>query len=51
MWPADRAARVMVDAIAKRKREYTFTTHGKAGGFAGRHMPGLIHFGLTRGKK
>jgi NAD(P)-dependent dehydrogenase (short-subunit alcohol dehydrogenase family) len=51
MWPSDRAARVMVDAIAKRKREYTFTTHGKAGGFAGRHMPGLIHFGLTRGKK
>lgn len=51
MWPADRAARVMVYAIAKRKREFTFTGHGKAGAFAGRHMPGLIHFGLTRGKK
>lgn len=51
MWPSDRAARVMVDAIAKRKREYTFTGHGKIGAFAGRHMPGLIHFGLTRGKK
>jgi len=50
MWPTDRAARVMVDAIAKRKREYTFTGHGKIGAFAGRHMPALVHFGLTRGK-
>jgi NAD(P)-dependent dehydrogenase (short-subunit alcohol dehydrogenase family) len=51
MWPADRAARVMVDAVAKRKREYTFTGHGKLGAFAGRHAPGLVHFGMTRGKK
>jgi len=51
MWPADRAARVMVDAIAKRKLEYTFTGHGKLGAFAGRHMPALVHFGLTRAKK
>ncbi len=51
MWPADKAARVMIDAIAKRKREYTFTGHGKVGAFAGRHMPGLVHFGLTRSKK
>jgi NAD(P)-dependent dehydrogenase (short-subunit alcohol dehydrogenase family) len=50
MWSADRAARVMVDAIAKRKREYTFTGHGKVGAFAGRHMPGLIHFGMTRNR-
>lgn len=50
MWPADRAARVMVDAIAKRKREYTFTGHGKLGAFAGRHAPALVHFGMTRGK-
>jgi len=48
MWPADRAARVMVDAIAKRKREYTFTGHGKIGAFAGRHAPGLVHFSMTR---
>ena len=51
MWPADRAARVIVDAIAKRKREYTFTGHGKAGAFAGRHMPGLVHFSMTRNRK
>jgi NAD(P)-dependent dehydrogenase (short-subunit alcohol dehydrogenase family) len=48
MWSADRAARVMVDAIAKRKREYTFTGHGKLGAFAGRHLPGLVHYGVTR---
>jgi short-subunit dehydrogenase len=51
MWASDRAARAMVDAIAKRKREHTFTGHGKVGAFAGRHMPGLVHFSLTRGKK
>ena len=48
MWPADRAARVMLNAIAARKREFTFTAFGRAGAFAGRHMPGLVHFGLTR---
>ena len=51
MWPSDRAARAMVDAIASRKREYTFTGHGKIGGFAGRHVPGIVHFGMTRRKK
>ena len=51
MWASDRAARAMLDAIAKRKREHTFTGHGKVGAFAGRHMPGLVHFSLTRGKK
>ena len=51
IWPADRAARAMVGAIAQRKREYTFTGHGKVGAFAGRHTPGLVHYSLTRGKK
>ncbi|MGB5811529.1 MAG: SDR family NAD(P)-dependent oxidoreductase [Polyangiales bacterium] len=50
MWTSERAATVMLDAIAARKREYTFTGHGKVGAFVGRHMPGLVHFGLTRGK-
>jgi NAD(P)-dependent dehydrogenase (short-subunit alcohol dehydrogenase family) len=50
MWPSDRAARAMVDAIAKRKREHTFTGHGKVGAFAGRHLPGLVHYGVTRKK-
>jgi NAD(P)-dependent dehydrogenase (short-subunit alcohol dehydrogenase family) len=48
MWPADRAAKAMVDAIAARKREYTFTGHGKVAAFVGRHLPGLVHLGLTR---
>ena len=50
MWPANRAAKVMVDAIAKRKREHTFTRHGQIGAFAGRHLPGLVHYGVTRSK-
>lgn len=50
MWRTDRAAKVMLDAVASRKREYTFTGHGKVGAFVGRHMPGLAHFGLTRGR-
>lgn len=49
MWSPDRAARVMVRAIYRRKRETTFTIHGKAAGFLGRHFPGLTHFVLTRG--
>lgn len=48
MWPADKAARVMVAAIAARRREFTFTGHGKATAFIGRHMPGLVHFLATR---
>lgn len=46
MWPADRAARVMLRAIARREREYVFTGHGKLGAFAGQHFPGLVHFAL-----
>ncbi len=50
MWATDDAAKAMVDAVAARKREYTFTGHGKVGAFVGRHLPGLVHFGLTRGR-
>jgi hypothetical protein len=42
MWTSDEAARVMVRAIAARKREYTFTAHGKLGAFLGQHFPGLM---------
>lgn len=48
MWPTEKAARVMVDAIARREREYVFTVHGKVFGFLGRHAPGLMHFANTR---
>lgn len=49
MWPADKAAVVMADAIFSRRREHVFTAHGKAAGFLGRHLPGLVHFVATRG--
>lgn len=48
MWPADKAARVMVKAIRKRKVEHVFTGHGKLGAFLGQHTPGLVHFAMTR---
>lgn len=48
MWPTDKAARVMADAIYKRKREFVFTGHGKVGAFVGQHMPGMVYFATTR---
>lgn len=48
MWPADRAARVIVWAARKRKLEVVFTGHGKLGAWLGRHFPGLVHFLVTR---
>ncbi len=51
MWKTDRAAKVMVDAIGARKREFTFTGHGKFGAFVGRHAPGLAHLVMTRAAK
>jgi short-subunit dehydrogenase len=49
MWPTDRAARVIVAAIAARRRELIFTGHGKIAAFLGIHFPGLTHFVMTRG--
>jgi len=43
VWPTDRAARVMLEAIRRRRREFTFTTHGRFAGFVGRHWPWLLH--------
>ena len=51
LWPADRASRSIVGGFARRKRELVFTGHGYVGAFAGRHMPWLIHFGVTLGRK
>jgi NAD(P)-dependent dehydrogenase (short-subunit alcohol dehydrogenase family) len=48
MWPADKAARVILKAIAKRKREFTFTGHGKVASFFGKHAPGLVHHAITK---
>lgn len=48
MWETDRAARVIVKAIARGKREFTFTGHGKLVHFLGMHFPGLVHHILVR---
>lgn len=49
MWETEDAARTMVDAIHRRRREYVFTGHGKVGAFLGQHLPGLLHHAFTRG--
>lgn len=48
MWSADKAARVMTNAIMRRKREYTFTGHGVLLASLGQHTPGLLHWAMTR---
>lgn len=40
--PADRAARMIVRAVARRRREVIITGHGKAAVFFQRHAPGLV---------
>lgn len=47
MWPTERAARVMVRAIRRRRRHFVFTGHGHLGAFLGMHFPGLVHRILT----
>jgi len=48
MWPTDRAARVMVRAIHRRKRVYVFTGHGRIAAFLGRHAPFLMQQAMRR---
>ncbi|MCB9687257.1 MAG: SDR family NAD(P)-dependent oxidoreductase [Alphaproteobacteria bacterium] len=43
VWSAEDAARPMVRAIHRRKRELVFTGHGRLAWFLARHFPGLIH--------
>lgn len=49
MWPTDRAARVIVDAIVARRRELVFTGHGKLSAWLGQHAPWLLHAVMTSG--
>jgi NAD(P)-dependent dehydrogenase (short-subunit alcohol dehydrogenase family) len=49
IWKADKAARVMVKAIYRRKRQYVFTGHGKLISFIGQHWPVLIHYASVKG--
>lgn len=48
MWETEKAAAVIVNAIHARKREFTFTAHGKAAAFLGMHVPGLVHHAVTK---
>jgi NAD(P)-dependent dehydrogenase (short-subunit alcohol dehydrogenase family) len=48
MWSSERAAKRMVDAIAKRRRDVVVTGHGKIGAFFGTHLSGLVFAGLAR---
>ena len=43
MWSAERAARVCLDAITEREREFTFTGHGKILAALGKHVPGAMY--------
>jgi short-subunit dehydrogenase len=44
MWPTDKAAKVMVRAIAKKKKVYVFTGHGKVLAFIGQHFPAIARW-------
>ncbi|TXD36345.1 SDR family NAD(P)-dependent oxidoreductase [Lujinxingia vulgaris] len=48
MWPADKAARQMLKAIAARKREAVITGHGKIATFLAYHTPGLTQAVLAK---
>ncbi len=47
-WPADKAAKVMVDAVANRTTECTFTGHGKILGFFGQHLPKTLYWAMSK---
>jgi NADP-dependent 3-hydroxy acid dehydrogenase YdfG len=51
MWPTDRAAKVMVNAIIKRKRVYIFTTHGRIIVWLQRWFPGIVRKIVSKGPK
>ncbi|HML58064.1 MAG TPA: SDR family NAD(P)-dependent oxidoreductase [Ferruginibacter sp.] len=51
MWPTDKAAKVMVQAIIKRRRNYVFTTHGRIIVRLQRWFPGLVRTMVSKGPK
>ena len=51
MWPTNRAAKVIVNAILKRKRNYVFTGHGKAFVWLQRWFPGLMRVIISKSPK
>lgn len=48
MWPTEKAAKVMVKAIARRKKVYVFTGHGKLAHWVGRLFPALARIAMQR---
>jgi short-subunit dehydrogenase len=51
MWPTDKAAKVMVKPIMKRRRNYVFTTHGRVLVWLQRWFPGLVRTIVSKGPK
>lgn len=51
MWPTDKAAKTMVNAILKRKRNYVFTGHGKVFVWLQRWFPGLMRLIISKSPK
>lgn len=51
MWSTDKAAKVMVNAILKRKRNYVFTRAGKAFVILQRWFPGLMRIIISKSPK
>jgi short-subunit dehydrogenase len=51
MWPTDKAAKVMVKAIIRRKRNYVFTTHGRVAVWLQRWFPGVVRKMVAKGPK
>jgi short-subunit dehydrogenase len=47
--PADRGARVIVRAVARRRREVVVTAHGKVVVWLARHFPSLLAYAVERG--
>ncbi len=47
--PADRAARAIVRAVARRRREVVVTWPGKVGVWLARHLPAVVAFAVERG--
>lgn len=51
LWPTDKAAKVIIKAIVKRRRNYIFTTHGRAFVWLQRWVPSLVRTIVTKGPK
>lgn len=51
MWPTDKAAKVIVNAILKRKRNYVFTGHGKVFVWLQRWFPDLMRLIISKSPK